>query len=129
MSSNLIAWDVEGVPAPQGSLRSGGRGQLFYSNEKPLMLWRKLVADGCPIDAPEDGAWRCSMTFRVRRPASVKRASPTVMPDLDKYIRAILDALTGRVWIDDGQVVALTASKRYAQEPGCTIVVSRVEDA
>lgn len=126
--SELVGWDVPGVPVPQGSLRRGGRGQVFYANDGALMRWRELVADGCPIDAPRDGAWRCTMTFRVRRPASVRRPAPTVMPDLDKYVRAILDALTGRVWIDDGQVVWLTASKRYADDPGCSIVVSRVEE-
>jgi Holliday junction resolvase RusA-like endonuclease len=41
-------------------------------------------------------------------------AYPSTMPDLDKLLRAIFDALTdSRVWLDDGQVVWCQASKHY----------------
>jgi Holliday junction resolvase RusA-like endonuclease len=46
------------------------------------------------------------------------------MPDLDKLIRAILDALTGVVWRDDGQVVDIVASKVYADTPGVDVVIT-----
>jgi hypothetical protein len=36
-----------------------------------------------------------------------------VRPDLDKLVRAVLDALTGPVLADDGQVVLLSAGKFY----------------
>ena len=35
-------------------------------------------------------------------------------PDVDKLARAVLDALTGVVWIDDSRVVSLHVSKPYA---------------
>lgn len=59
------------------------------------------------------------------RPASVKPAKryyPTVAPDLDKLLRALLDGIgqSGVIWGDDSQVVRLTAWKAYAdwREPG-----------
>jgi Holliday junction resolvase RusA-like endonuclease len=45
---------------------------------------------------------------------------------LDKLIRAVLDALTGIAYIDDGQVVEITASKIYSQYAGLKIGIERV---
>jgi crossover junction endodeoxyribonuclease RusA len=46
-------------------------------------------------------------------------------PDIDKVCRAVLDALTGILYRDDAQVVALSAVKTYADgygAPGTTSV-------
>jgi Holliday junction resolvase RusA-like endonuclease len=118
-------------------MMAGGRPILIYTNREPLALWRDAVRDACPIMVPEEGPWRVSMSFRMQRPAGhygqhgvaprYVHACPSRRPDLDKLVRAVMDALTMRVWRDDGQVVAISASKRYSDQPGCTIVVSRVE--
>lgn len=42
---------------------------------------------------------------------------PAVRPDLDNYIKAILDAANGLLFEDDNQVVDLVAYKRYAKMP------------
>ena len=42
------------------------------------------------------------------------RRDPCVRPDVDKLVRALLDALTGIAYHDDGQVVALAVRKIYA---------------
>lgn len=42
-------------------------------------------------------------------------ARPAKKPDVDKWVRHLLDALTGVVYADDGQVVTLLAEKRYAE--------------
>jgi crossover junction endodeoxyribonuclease RusA len=44
------------------------------------------------------------------------RLAPCVRPDCDKLARALLDALTGIAYDDDGQVVSLTVHKRYGLE-------------
>jgi Holliday junction resolvase RusA-like endonuclease len=43
--------------------------------------------------------------------------APAVKPDLDKLVRAVLDALTGVVFRDDCQVAGLSCSKLYADHP------------
>ncbi len=44
--------------------------------------------------------------------------------DLDKLIRALYDAMTGAVYIDDCQVVDSTESKRYTDgEPGVEVII------
>jgi Holliday junction resolvase RusA-like endonuclease len=39
-----------------------------------------------------------------------------VRPDVDKWLRQVLDALTGAVYRDDGQVVTVAASKVFADD-------------
>ena len=87
------------------------------------MAWRSLVAReaakaGCTAI---EGAITICMTFRYERPKTVSRRLPTVPPDLDKQIRSILDALTGVAYVDDSQVVRITASKEYGSPAGVSI--------
>jgi crossover junction endodeoxyribonuclease RusA len=84
-----------------------------------------------------------ALTFKLHRPLShygsgknarlVKPSAPkhpAKVPDIDKLTRAVLDALTSIVWVDDSQVVRLTASKVYVdrwQEEGVHLDVSTYE--
>lgn len=55
---------------------------------------------------------------------------PIKPPDLDKLTRAVFDALTSIVWVDDAQVVRLTTTKSFIdrwQEEGVGIYVSTYE--
>lgn len=40
---------------------------------------------------------------------------PSKKPDVDKYLRRILDALTGVLYEDDGQVVEIHGAKRWGE--------------
>lgn len=42
-------------------------------------------------------------------------ARPAKRPDVDKLVRQVLDAITGVIYADDGQVVSLLAEKHYAE--------------
>lgn len=44
-------------------------------------------------------------------------------PDLDNYIKLVSDALNGVVFLDDSQVVAIEADKRYSATPGIAVSV------
>jgi crossover junction endodeoxyribonuclease RusA len=51
-----------------------------------------------------------------------------VRPDLDKLVRAVLDALSeAGVWRDDAQVVSVVARKAYGSAPGLTVEIVRRE--
>ena len=139
MLSAPLAWTVDGDPVPQGSLRpmmAGGHPVLIYTNREPLALWRDAIRDACPVMEPDAGPWRVCIQFRMKRPAGhysrsgilprFEDATPCRRPDIDKLVRAVLDALTMRVWRDDGQVVEVKASKRYSECPGVTIMVDRL---
>lgn len=49
---------------------------------------------------------------------------PTKRPDLDNIAKIILDALNGTAYHDDSQVVVLNISKRYADIPCVSVVIS-----
>lgn len=48
---------------------------------------------------------------------------PASRPDVDNYVKLVLDALNGIAWDDDSCVIRLAASKRYAPDgiPGFKI--------
>lgn len=115
---------VPGVPIAQGSM-SVFNNRVVHSNGPKLKAWRQQISSqartifGTPL---ADGV-SVDMIFTVTKPKTVTRSLPFVKPDLDKYVRACLDALTGSAFIDDAQVVTLTATKRYGNEPGVSITV------
>jgi Holliday junction resolvase RusA-like endonuclease len=123
----VIAFEVAHRPVSQGSLSPvlvKGRPGVRYLNADTLYEWRAAIARACPLDDPQPGEFRVQLIFRLPRPkahygkaGTVKpgylSAVPLVYPDLDKLVRGVLDALTGRVWADDSQVSSLLARKRY----------------
>jgi Holliday junction resolvase RusA-like endonuclease len=66
-----------------------------------------------------------SVIYGFARPKGRDRArcDPCVRPDADKLGRALLDALTGIAYDDDGQVVALSVRKIYADQVRARVVV------
>lgn len=112
---------VLGTPRPQGSKRpirmANGRVGMIESC-KELSSWRQDVAAVAAKHRPAlPTQWPVSvqLDFYLPRPKSVRRQHPTTKPDIDKLIRAVLDALTtAKVWEDDSQVIACTSVKRYA---------------
>ncbi len=63
------------------------------------------------------------MIFTFVKPKTVTRQDPSVAPDLDKLVRAVLDGLTAIAYRDDGQVTNLWATKEYGPEPGVWVQV------
>jgi Holliday junction resolvase RusA-like endonuclease len=127
---------VPGVPVPQGSLRAFTRnGHAWATSDNPRTRpWKAAVtseaaqiveAAGLANPAYEHRPVAVAITFRFPRPRGHfgKRgllpsapAQMTTMPDIDKLVRAVLDALTGIVWRDDAQVVVLDIRKVYQRE-------------
>ena len=122
----MIKFEVEGAPVTQGSMKVIN-GHVLHSRGEALILWRTMVAMAAraagafPVTEPVE----MTIQFRLARPKSVKRNFPHVAPDLDKLIRAVLDALTGVAYLDDGQVVSIVATKVYGT-PGASITVAEV---
>ena len=66
-------------------------------------------------------------TKSVKRRLSDGMLWRSVRPDLDKLARAVLDALTGIVWVDDDQVVELAYRKQGGLEGVGRIKVAAAE--
>ena len=117
-------------PEPQGSSKgfpikraNGKIGVVITSANSKLKPFRHTVAQTAILAAREHGtlplapkgdAVRLSLHFYLDRPAScAKRMFPVVKPDADKLCRAVLDAVTGILFADDSQVVAVDLEKHY----------------
>lgn len=62
----------------------------------------------------------------VRMKKILGQIKPTVKPDLDNYIKAVLDGLNGLAWVDDSQIVEITASKEYSEKPRTEVMILRI---
>jgi crossover junction endodeoxyribonuclease RusA len=141
----MIAFTVHGTPAPQGSKRAfkhktTGNIVVIADNHKPLTKWRNAVQaaameHGGTITPGAPAA--IALDFYLARPKAhygtgrnaevIKPTAPLVpasKPDLDKLIRAVLDALTAAgTYTDDSKITAIFATKFYADRrpPGVHI--------
>lgn len=134
----VLRLKVYGMPRPQGSMRAFVRGgkPIITATSKGLKGWRDLVAfaaneaaQDADAEMVEKGPVHVDMMFSLPRPKAepkTRRTWPDRRPDLDKLVRAVLDALTGVAFHDDGQVVSMLATKDWGR-PGVEIVVSRIE--
>jgi len=139
---------VRGVARSQGSkiglgrLRKDGRpyAVMVEAGGGALKAWRADVKQAASVElgdalpTPRDVGLRVEMTFFMPRPQSQTRAERlrrfvTKSPDLDKLERAVLDALTAVVWVDDSQVAEVDKRKVYADDmpPGVNVTVAVLE--
>lgn len=139
--------EVRGLPAPQGSKSYKGRSKagkpILVESSLALKPWRLQVqsaledairAEAVEALFPLEGPVAVVATFTMRKPKSApkrRRTFPVTKPDVDKLLRAVLDAGTAAgVWGDDSQVIEETARKAYPREhigalevPGLTLAV------
>ncbi|ACR28690.1 RusA family crossover junction endodeoxyribonuclease [Burkholderia glumae] len=74
---------------------------------------RLIVNIGVPIPA--------SWSQKRQLAAAAGEIGATKKPDADNVVKALKDGMNGVVYVDDGQVVDLWVSKRYARTPGVRI--------
>ena len=129
-----VSFSITGDPASQGS-HAIMNGRIVQVNSKKHKAWRTAIINEViatlPADwVPIDGPCELNVMFIMPKPASVKRSSPSVAPDLDKLIRSVGDALAiAGVYTDDSRITRISARKVYAQgiEPGATITVKALD--
>ena len=145
--TKAITFEVRGMkPAPQGSKKYVGKHRdgraLLIETSKELKEWRHLVEDTA-IMLDQDimkGAISMSAVFILPRPKNhfnskgeLKHNAPkyhTTRPDRDKLLRAIGDALTGVLYVDDSYIVSGPTDKRYCvgdELPGVLITLILLE--
>ena len=52
--------------------------------------------------------------------------APNKKPDIDNILKSIFDALNGYAFVDDVQIVRVTAEKVYAEEPFVEVTINEV---
>ena len=127
----MIAFTVPGVAQPKGSTRLLGRH--ITADNKHSKPWQRSIAwtarQTIGARPALTGPISLSLYFYFQKPPSARgRQWPIVKPDLDKLIRCACDALTGIVYADDNQVVAIQASKYYASPARTEFVIRPIEE-
>jgi Holliday junction resolvase RusA-like endonuclease len=139
-----VAFTVHGNPAPGGSKRAfalpGGRGIRVVDANKNAGSWKLDVAraasEAMQGQSPMGGPLRLELRFYRSRPkghylgSDVNRPLrpsapeyPATRPDVLKLARAVEDAMTGIVYVDDAQICVEVLHKLYGSprvEVHCT---------
>lgn len=145
--------EIVGRPAPQGSKKTGGAGQLLESSAY-LPAWRAAIRIGAfkayaaagispaalpvfPVDMPVM-IERCMFWVTSQQCRADGISLPIGKPDIDKLLRSTLDALgggrykTARLYDDDSQIVMINGLAKMrpigTQRPGASIIISDGED-
>jgi crossover junction endodeoxyribonuclease RusA len=131
--SDSISFFVAGQPQPKGSTRAfvvKGHAVTTSSNRN-LKTWELRIAHEAQAKVPEgfcdgESAYTVDCKFYFARPKSYSKNYSYChikRPDVDKCLRAVMDALTGICWHDDAQVCVAFSEKRYRETPGVDIRV------
>lgn len=142
-----ISFSVECEPIPQGSMsgvcttKADGSPVTVLKADNPRTHAYRNQVGFAALKARADAGIhevfaaaqlpvRLAMTFVFERPKSVhaSRTRPTVKPDYDKLARSTADALTGILWVDDGQVVDAEIHKIYGAPAHVQITVELLEE-
>lgn len=145
-----VTFYVRGAPIPQGSVeahvgrrKDGSRyASVHYRVGTKLHAWRRAISVAARAEWGDEMTYhpvRLTLVFYMKRPLShyvglagdIKiaylRVAHDTVPDLDKLVRAVMDALTECVYSDDSQVVDVSASKRYVPNathpPGVEVTI------
>lgn len=70
-----------------------------------------------------------SWSKKIKAKAIAGEITPARRPDLDNYVKAVLDAFNGVVWEDDSAIVEITARKTYGEKPEVRVAVNEHEVA
>ncbi len=121
----MITFTVEGTARPQGSKRHVGGGRMIESS-KHVGAWRDFVRLKAAQEMSKwpvaEGPVSVDIQFYFDRPKKhynskgLRADAPdkhTTKPDIDKLLRAVLDAMTGIVFKDDSQVQQVVMLKWY----------------
>lgn len=114
----MISFHVPGVPATKGSyrtFRSRAGKQVVKNDNARCKPWQEAIGWSARAAmrsaSPMTGAVTLDVVFRFERPKTTKLATPRL--DVDKLLRALLDGMTGIVYVDDKQVAQVHARKEW----------------
>nr|DAZ31979.1 MAG TPA: Endodeoxyribonuclease RusA [Caudoviricetes sp.] len=127
-------------PKPQSRPRFG-RNRAYEDGK--MTQWKRNCVSQLRLLNPkiiEKGAIFVSMTFYIyppKRIAEVKKKRLELeseaiyvdkRPDIDNYIKAVLDCSNEILFKDDGQVAALSSQKLYSLNPRIEIEITSLEE-
>lgn len=140
-----ISFIVMGKPVPQGSMNaypyrkaSGKMGvRMTHKKSSALESWREEIRNAF-IEKNTDGFFaskgegvELGVLFILQPSKSNKDKYPVKkIGDLDKFVRAVNDALTGTAFEDDCQILKVIAEKTFTDcdaDPCTLITLSKIK--
>jgi len=133
MGADVTTFVIEGRCPTKGSTKSfahpsTGRIVTLPMN-KNLKAWTRsarlqALAAKVPMIYKPHGV-KLDVLVEFVKPKTSKALVPSVRPDADKLLRAVLDMLTGIAYADDSQVVQVTTTKAYGPSERVTVQIER----
>lgn len=138
-----LSFTIPGPPRGKGRPKFARRGKFVsvytddktasYENLAKLAAERALAGRG-PTAAPvcvkvvAFVAIPKSGSKAARAAMLANEARPSKKPDLDNIVKAVLDGINGVVFVDDAQVVELSAAKLYSETPRVEVSIKTALD-
>ena len=132
------------VPVPQGRPRFARRGKFVQTYDPPkskkfkteLRQLAEIEHAENPYHAEQHKPIIIELSLYIpmlKSFSKIKRLKatdgvlrPTTKPDIDNYIKGILDSLNGLFWHDDGQIVEIHAGKYYSDNPRIEMEIKEI---
>jgi len=138
-----MKYNLKIAPKPQSRPRFTRNGRAYELKE--MTDWKRAFSQSLIRNRPkmiEKGPIMLCVTFYVFPPQSIskiKTKHPRTneklekmyvekKPDLDNYIKAVLDASNGILFKDDGQIAVLAAQKLYSLNPRIELEIEKLEE-
>jgi Holliday junction resolvase RusA-like endonuclease len=118
---------VNGAPVAKARPRLGKGGRIYTPGATRAYetLVRQLAALEMRGKVPLQGAVRVEIMVELAIPQSWSRTKqlaaiageimPASRPDIDNFVKSVLDAINGIVFGDDAQIVELRARKKFGE--------------
>lgn len=121
-----MKFSIHMVPVPKARPRLSRYGVYTPKKTKDFEQEFLLRAGAyCPTQ-PMHGALQLSIRFIMPSPKKCKHAFPVSRPDLDNLAKAVMDAMNGRFYVDDSQIVKLILEKNYGIAPRIDIDIKTI---
>lgn len=119
---------IEPKPCPRPRVALRGRVPVAYY-PADYQKWKEAARGALAFEGPPiEGPLRVYLSFQVERPKTTKLPAPK--PDIDNYVKSMLDAMTAAgVWEDDTQVVQVQAEKMWGARDAIYIEIERLVTA
>ena len=137
----MINFIIYGNPIPKGRPRFFRKGNFMgtYTDKKTKKGEYDFKSQAVKYrpENPLTGALDIRIYVYVKIPKSFSRKKhnhaeigiirPTKRPDLDNYVKLVLDSMNGIFFIDDSQIVIMGCSKEYSIKPRIHIILKQLE--
>lgn len=135
-----LRFEVPGTPVPKARARSTKTGIHFTPAKTRKYEQAVAHAAKCAMEGnqPWGGPIELFIGFgfpvpdswpQWKKDAAIKGLIvPTGKPDVDNCIKSVKDALNGIIWLDDSQVVSVSAVKKYVVNAHAVIKVGTMSE-